>query len=72
MKAASVAKEAMKTGKPVKEILLSSHLMDQKEVAAILDPRRMIKPGIKGLVKMRKLRTGRIDSIRRKHRKNDQ
>lgn len=75
-KAASVAKEAMKTGKPVKDILLSSHLMDQKEVSAVLDPKRMTKPGIKGLGKLREMRSERIGNLRknahRKHSKTEE
>ena len=66
----------MKTGKPVKDILLSSHLMDQKEVSAVLDPKRMTKPGIKGLGKLREMRSERIGNLRknahRKHSKTEE
>ncbi len=45
--------------------------MDQKEVSAVLDPKRMTKPGIKGLGKLREMRSERIGNLRKNaHRKH--
>lgn len=47
-KAASIAKEALKSGKSIRELILRDKLLDEKELEEILDPYLMIKPGIIG------------------------
>jgi aspartate ammonia-lyase len=42
--AAEIAKESVKTGKPVTEIALERNLLDQKTMQEILDPMRMTSP----------------------------
>ena len=42
--AAEVAKESLRTGKPVTEIALTRNLLDQKTLREILDPVRMTSP----------------------------
>lgn len=46
--AAQIVKEAMKTGRTVKEIILEKHLLAQDELEEILDPYQMTSPGIAG------------------------
>lgn len=46
--AAQLVKEAMKSGRTVKEIVLERHLLTQEEIDAILDPYQMTSPGIAG------------------------
>lgn len=43
-----IVKEALSTGKTVRELLLAHHLIDQKQLETILDPYRMTNPGIAG------------------------
>ncbi|HKV60565.1 MAG TPA: hypothetical protein VJO16_01515, partial [Candidatus Acidoferrum sp.] len=42
--AAEIAKESVKTGKPVTEIALERKLLDEKTMREILDPYRMTEP----------------------------
>lgn len=46
--AAQLVKEAMKTGRTVKEIILEKHLLAPEELDEILDPYQMTSPGIAG------------------------
>ncbi|SDZ49352.1 aspartate ammonia-lyase [Evansella caseinilytica] len=46
--AAAIAKEAIKTGRPVREICEERGVLSQKELDFILDPFEMTKPGISG------------------------
>lgn len=46
--AAQLVKEATKSGRTVKEIVLERHLLTQEEIDAILDPYQMTSPGIAG------------------------
>jgi fumarate hydratase class II len=43
--AAAVAKEALLTGKTLREIVLAKKLMDAAALDAALDPRSMTRPG---------------------------
>ncbi len=45
---AEIARQAVQTGRPVRELLSESGLLSEKELAAILDPREMTEPGIAG------------------------
>ena len=45
---AMIAKEAISTGKPVRELLLREKLLTEKEIDVILHPMEMTKPGIAG------------------------
>jgi aspartate ammonia-lyase len=46
--AATVVKEALKTGKPIREVVLAQGLLPAEELDRILDPRTMTGPGIPG------------------------
>jgi aspartate ammonia-lyase len=46
--AAAVVKEALKTGKPIRQVVLDQGLLPAEEVDRILDPRTMTEPGIPG------------------------
>ncbi len=46
--ATQIAKEAVATGRPVREICLERGLLTKEELDAILDPKEMTKPGIAG------------------------
>ncbi|HUS13773.1 MAG TPA: aspartate ammonia-lyase [Chloroflexia bacterium] len=46
--AASVVKEALKTGKPIRDVVLAQGLLPEEELDRILDPRTMTEPGIPG------------------------
>ncbi len=46
--AAAIAKEAITTGKPVKDIILEKGVLTEEELNTILDPREMTHPGISG------------------------
>ena len=46
--AADIAKEALKTGRPVRELILEKGLLTEDELTVILDPFAMTKPGIRG------------------------
>ena len=45
-KAAEIAKKAIKTGEPVRSLILEENLMDEEELNQILDPVHMTEPGI--------------------------
>ena len=47
-KAAQVAKEALRTGKAVKAIILEQGLMGEEQADQVLDPYTMTEPGILG------------------------
>jgi aspartate ammonia-lyase len=47
-KTAEVAKESVKTGKPIREIVLERHLIDSKELDHILSAEAMTQPGVVG------------------------
>jgi aspartate ammonia-lyase len=42
--AAEIAKESVRTGKPVAEIALERNLLDKETMRAVLDPMRMTSP----------------------------
>ncbi|MNC61697.1 Fumarate hydratase class II [compost metagenome] len=46
--AAQLVKEAMKSGRTVKEIITEKHLLSPEELEEILDPYQMTSPGIAG------------------------
>ena len=46
--AARIAKEAIETGKPVRELILRDKLLTEKELDVILNPIEMTTPGISG------------------------
>ncbi|TCS79056.1 aspartate ammonia-lyase [Tepidibacillus fermentans] len=46
--ASQIAKEAITTGRPVREICLERGVLTEKELDTILDPKEMTKPGIAG------------------------
>ena len=48
---AEVAKESVKTGKPIREIVLERGLMDGKQLEQVLSAEAMTRPGIAGQVK---------------------
>ncbi len=45
---AEIARQAMKTGRPVRELLLESGILSEKEIEMIMDPYEMTEPGIAG------------------------
>ena len=47
-KPADIAKKAIRTGAPVRSLILQEHLLDEKELDEILDPVTMTEPGISG------------------------
>ena len=47
-KAASIAKEALRTGRPVRELILEQKLLPQEQLDQVLDPIVMTEPGILG------------------------
>ena len=47
-KASQIAKEAIATGKPVKEMIMAEGLLSEAELDIILDPYSMTEPGISG------------------------
>lgn len=47
-KAASLAKTAIKTGVPVRKLILDEGLLDEEELEEILDVKNMTEPGISG------------------------
>lgn len=47
-KAADIAKKAIKTGEPVRSLILQEGLMDEAELDRVLDPIHMTEPGISG------------------------
>src|SRR5699024_6703482 len=46
--ASSLAKEAMQTGKPIRQIMLERDILSETAINLILDPFEMTKPGISG------------------------
>ena len=46
--AAEVAKEALKTDRSVKELIVERGLMDEAQLARVMDPYHMTEPGIPG------------------------
>ena len=48
---AEIAKEAVRTGKPIRDIVLERGLMDERQLARILSAEQMTRPGIVGEVK---------------------
>lgn len=57
--AAEIAKESVKTGKPVTKIALERKLLDETLLKEILDPRRMTEPAAPIKVKRRKTKARR-------------
>jgi aspartate ammonia-lyase len=51
--ASEVAREAAQTGRPVKDILLERGLFTEDELAIVLSPQEMTKPGIPGAKQLR-------------------
>ncbi|CAM3680402.1 aspartate ammonia-lyase [Marinicrinis lubricantis] len=47
--AAQIVKEALKSGRTIKEIILERQLLTEHELATILDPFQMTSPGIAGI-----------------------
>lgn len=47
-KAADIAKKALKTGEPVRDLILEEKIMDEEELNRVLDPVHMTEPGISG------------------------
>jgi len=52
-KTAEIAKESVKTGKPIRELVLERKLLDPKQLDAILSVEEMTTPGIPGKEKTR-------------------
>lgn len=48
LKAAEVVKESLKTGKPIRDVVVEKGLLSRAEVDRILDLRALTEPGIKG------------------------
>jgi aspartate ammonia-lyase len=46
--AATVVKESLKSGKPIRQVVLEQGLLPEDELDRILDPRTMTEPGIPG------------------------
>ena len=44
--ASSIAKESMRDGRPIRELILEKGLMSADEIDKILDYRKMTQPGI--------------------------
>ena len=59
--AAEIAKESVKTGRPVAEIALERKLLDEGTMREVLDPMRMTSPGapLKQALRKMKRKTGR-------------
>ena len=55
-KAAEVAKEAIKTGRPVRQLIVEKKLLSKEQVKTILDPYEMTEPGISGKKKFENLK----------------
>jgi len=52
-KTAEIAKESVKTGRPIRELVLERKLLDAKQLDAILSAEEMTTPGIPGKEKTR-------------------
>jgi len=53
-KAADIAKTAIKTGRPVRALVLEAKLLTEEELDIILAPVAMTEPGIPGIEEMTK------------------
>ncbi len=53
--ASRVAKKALETGRPLRQILLEEGMLSSKELDIILDPLEMTEPGISGAELLRKI-----------------
>lgn len=47
-KAAELAKRAIRTGEPIRSLILQEHLLDEAQLDEILNPVAMTEPGISG------------------------
>ena len=47
-KAAEIAKEAIKTGEPIRNLILRDGILTDQELQKILDPMNLTEPGISG------------------------
>jgi aspartate ammonia-lyase len=63
--AARIAKEAIDTGRPVREIILENKALTQNELDIILNPKEMTTPGIAGSAQMKKLKAGKTSAAAR-------
>ena len=54
--AANIAKEALRTGRQVRDLILEKGLMDEKQLNTVLNPYTMTEPGILGKDPMDQLR----------------
>lgn len=63
--AAEIAKESVKTGKPIREIALERKLLDEKTLRKILDPMRMTSPAAPIRGRGKKPRKGELASLPR-------
>jgi aspartate ammonia-lyase len=45
---AEIAKESVRSGKPIRQIVLERGLLDQQQLDRILSPENMTRPGIAG------------------------
>ena len=54
-KAANVAKEAIRTGKSVRELVIRDKLLTREQLDIILNPVSMTEPGISGIEAMNKM-----------------
>lgn len=54
--AANIAKEALRTGRQVRDLILEKGLMDEEQLDTVLDPYTMTEPGILGKDPMEQLR----------------
>ena len=54
--ASNIAKEALRTGRQVRDLILEKGLMEKKKLDTILDPYTMTEPGILGRDPMEQLR----------------
>ena len=54
-KAANVAKEAIRTGKSVRELVIRDKLLTKEQLDIILNPVSMTDPGISGIEAMNKM-----------------
>lgn len=55
-RASNIAKEALRTGRSVRDLILERGLMDKEQLQTVLDPYTMTEPGILGKDPMTKLR----------------
>ena len=54
--ASNIAKEALRTGRSVRDLILEKKLMDMELLKTVLNPYTMTEPGIPGRDPMAKLR----------------